>query len=522
MAAIDITNAGGGGGGGATQYLRITGAPGEIDATLRQVEDQAGDLSIFWLSLTEAQFTGSFISKTNNVWWKGFDAANNPRLEMYHNSQGIWLDNLSAPTIGPNTPLTEEFIFRTYDATNTALQKALVIKKGGQISLRKDDFYTTQNVAVINTQTPASNWSIAIVPGGTGAFMLAAPDGTTTGGNARGLLAVDLQMSRTAANQVASANTSFIGAGSGNRNNSNSSFIGSGVSNTITNNNQLIQGDFIGAGNNNVINLSNGKNVIVGGTNNTIDNFSQNDFIGGGLGNYIAGGVDYSVITGGQSNTNSAIRSVINGGQTNTTSGIFATTNGGNNNTSSGQYSSILGGQNGTASASFSAILGGLRGNAYLYGQKAHASGRFSIDGDAQGSEAILRLVDGFTDAQTKEIYLDGSSLRITGPTNSAMTVNIDIVAIVTAISGTATGVTVGDMFSQNEICAYKNIGGTGTVVGSHSIHKLHDASMAACDTAFATTGAALQVNFLGPNFAGGGTVTLRIVAKARIVETRY
>ncbi len=89
-------------------------------------------------------------------------------------------------------------------------------------------------------------------------------------------------------------------------------------------------------------------------------------------------------------------------------------------------------------------------------------------------------------------------------------------------MSGTATGVNVGGMFSQNEICAYKNIAGTGTVVGSQSIQKLHDASMAACDTAFATTGAALQVFFTGPNFAGGGTVTLRVVAKARIVETRY
>jgi hypothetical protein len=77
-------------------------------------------------------------------------------------------------------------------------------------------------------------------------------------------------------------------------------------------------------------------------------------------------------------------------------------------------------------------------------------------------------------------------------------------------------------MFSQNTIVAVKNVAGTTSVVNFHSIHKLHDASMTSCDTGYLPTGTALTVNFLGPNFSGGGTVNLRIVVKARIVETRY
>lgn len=344
-----------------------------------------------------------------------------------------------------------------------------------------------------------TNINAAIIPKGTGAIVADIADGAATGGNARGTYAVDFQMQRNNANQVASGSVSAIISGYNNR--------------------VVASGGFIGAGGNNAITAGFDQAIVSGG-NNTIS-ASESGFIGAGNACSVSG--RYSAIITGFQNSISGESSFIGSGSGNTVSGNQAVCLGGSTNLASGAQSAILGGQNGTASAQYSAVLGGFRGNAYLYGQKAHANGRFTIDGDAQGSEAILRLVDGFTDAQTKEIYLDGSSLRITGPTNSAMTVNIDIVAIVTAISGTATGVNVGDMFSQNSLCAYKNLAGTGSIVGTpYSIHKLHDTSMTACDTTFTVTGAALQVNFLGPNFAGGGTVTLRIVAKARIVETRY
>lgn len=376
----------------------------------------------------------------------------------------------------------------------------------------------TQATSSFTATNAATNVNAALVPKGTGAIVAQIPDGTTAGGNARGSYAVDFQMQRTNSNQVALGANSGILSGRYNRVDADRSVVGGGAVNIITSTSgaSIICGGFT-----NTIS-DQGLSFIGGGDNQTISGSGRSHFIGGGGTNSVSGSGIGSFIGGGTGHTISSNYGTIVGGEGINVSGTNAFSGGGKNNLSSGSYSAILGGEFQTASAQYSAILGGLRANAYLYGQKAHANGRFTIDGDAQGSEAILRLNDGFTDAQTKEIYLDGSSLRITGPTNSAMTVNIDIVAIVTAITGTATGVTVGDMFSQNEICAYKNIGGTGTNVGSYSIHKIHDASMAACDTAFATTGAALQVFFTGPNFAGGGTVTLRIVAKARIVETRY
>jgi hypothetical protein len=73
---------------------------------------------------------------------------------------------------------------------------------GNSVSIAKDPTATTQDTAVIKSSD--TNAGIAIVPNGTGAITASIPDGTATGGNARGNRAVDLQMNRSAADQVAS------------------------------------------------------------------------------------------------------------------------------------------------------------------------------------------------------------------------------------------------------------------------------------------------------------------------------
>ena len=61
------------------------------------------------------------------------------------------------------------------------------------------------NVAITN-QHSETNSSIVLTPKGTGAFIVGPkPDGTTTGGNARGAGAIDIQTSRSIATHVASA-----------------------------------------------------------------------------------------------------------------------------------------------------------------------------------------------------------------------------------------------------------------------------------------------------------------------------
>ena len=65
--------------------------------------------------------------------------------------------------------------------------------------------------------TGAVNIPFVITPRGTGAFIVGPmPDGTATGGNARGARAVDLQTARSAATQVASGVGAVIFGGSGN------------------------------------------------------------------------------------------------------------------------------------------------------------------------------------------------------------------------------------------------------------------------------------------------------------------
>jgi len=81
-------------------------------------------------------------------------------------------------------------------------------------------FTEAQNTAAPNATVPvdsltavsaAANADVSIRPKGSGAFTLAIPDNTTTGGNKRGTRSVDLQTNRTSATQVASGNNSVVG-----------------------------------------------------------------------------------------------------------------------------------------------------------------------------------------------------------------------------------------------------------------------------------------------------------------------
>ena len=80
----------------------------------------------------------------------------------------------------------------------------------------------TVYVDSLTAAASSTNADIAIVPKGTGAFMLDIPDNTSTGGNKRGANAVDLQTLRSSASQVASGTGSFT-VGDGNTSSGNGS-----------------------------------------------------------------------------------------------------------------------------------------------------------------------------------------------------------------------------------------------------------------------------------------------------------
>ena len=106
----------------------------------------------------------------------------------------------------------------------------------------------TVNHASIAATGGTTNVSVSIVPKAAGAFCLAVPDGTATGGNARGANAVDLQTSRTTAAQVASGTASFT-AGVNNTA-SNTGCVACGSSNTASGTNSFAFGTLCTAGGN--------------------------------------------------------------------------------------------------------------------------------------------------------------------------------------------------------------------------------------------------------------------------------
>jgi hypothetical protein len=106
--------------------------------------------------------------------------------------------------IGGGTGSTDNSILRSDGTGGSTLQdSAFIIADNATASPNN-----TVNHASIQATGGTTNVSVSIVPKGTGAFMLQVPDGTSTGGNARGANAIDLQTSRTSATQVASGSGS--------------------------------------------------------------------------------------------------------------------------------------------------------------------------------------------------------------------------------------------------------------------------------------------------------------------------
>ena len=438
-----------------------------------------------------------------------------------------------------------DFSIRRYNDTGTFVDAPLSINRAnGRVSVNErllvesDSTVATQTSSVIQSST--TNANLVIAPNGTGALIADIPDGTATGGNARGQYAVDLQMIRSNAIQVAAGDYSIV-IGSNNRsvssyataigyNNTAQGFFGTaiGVGNSTGDTSAVAIGESNSAGAENSVSL--GKLNICNAKWATIT---------GGLSNNQ--GSQYGVISGGQSNTASTgTHATVVGGQSNTASGQWAVVSG-YNNTSSGN-SAFAGGREGTVSsaqASFAfgrscnasqknSIATGEGANAYLFAMKTHSGvGGFVFNGECQNSELIACRSQTLTTAATTVLSLDGSgttNLIIPNGNNRAWNVTIKYVATVTLITGTATGVTVGDTKSQNIEIGFKRVGGTSSLVGagSYSIAQ-EDASMNTA-TLVPTAGGSqeLALTFTAPTFAGGGSVTCRVVAKVELTEVAW
>lgn len=155
-------------------------------------------------------------------------------------------------TIGGSTGSTDNAVLRA-DGTGgaTAQDSSFVIADLATASPNN-----TVNHASLQAIGPTTNVSASVVPKGNGAFILSVPNGASSGGNARGASAVDLQLSRTDATHVASGSSSFVvgirnvasGArsmvfGSQNTGSGDDSFVG-GANNTASSAYATVAGGF--------------------------------------------------------------------------------------------------------------------------------------------------------------------------------------------------------------------------------------------------------------------------------------
>lgn len=276
----------------------------------------------------------------------------------------------------------------------------------------------TVNVDSLTPNAATTNADAAIVPKGTGALLAAIPDNTAAGGNKRGTNSIDLQTTRTNADQVASGNCSVVigsnskassnqgvaigigalASGTGVALNSNSNITGanaiaSGVGSFAVNGG-LSQGNwsfaigrsvasglnsFAGAGYYGPNTASGGYGSLAIGEANTASGPSS---VSLGSSNIASGS---KAVALGQSNTASAAYSLVNGGRSNTSSSLYAAISGGFKNLSQGIAGFIGGGNcnsicNSTSGClAFGAVVAGGVGNNTTGGTWTLASGCFTV-----------------------------------------------------------------------------------------------------------------------------------------------
>lgn len=163
-------------------------------------------------------------------------------------STGVWqkIDNSDkegyATIEDEGNPLTQRstinFVGAGVSAADSGGKTVVTIAAGGLTKFTEAENTSAPNGTVyvdsLTAAASSTNADIAIVPKGTGAFMLDIPDNASTGGNKRGAGAVDLQTARNSANHVASGANSFSVGTSNESSGSHSITLGTGNASTST------------------------------------------------------------------------------------------------------------------------------------------------------------------------------------------------------------------------------------------------------------------------------------------------
>ncbi len=334
-------------------------------------------------------------------------------------------------------------------------------------------FTPSQNTAAPNNTVNASrllvdaastNADAVIQPKGTGAIVAQLPDGAAAGGNKRGPNAVDLQTNRTVATSVASGTESVV--------------IG-GHRNTASNTNSTALGG--------LVNTASGVcSVTVGGASNTASG-------------------DASFATG-RSAIASGVSSFAGGGG----SGSGSTASGdhsfafGQRNTASGTHALAFGAD--CEAASSFAI--GVAAKSTQARQLAHASGQFSVVGDAQYERYVVyRVTTNATPAELAAAGTPATTTRIAIANDSTYAFEALVVARRTDADNESAGYKITGVIDNNA--------GTTALVGTPTVTVLAE-DTAAWDIAVTAdnTNDALVFTVTGEN-----AKTIRWVATVHLTK---
>ncbi len=359
---------------------------------------------------------------------------------------------------------TINFIGATVTEDPTGVAKVTIT--GVTFWTESESSATQQNTRWIPNNA-AADVSAVIQPKGTGANLAQRPDGAAAGGNARGQYATDWQKSRSNAAHVASGNQSTIGGGRNNQ--------ATGLDSTIS-----------------------------GGRENNASGINAN--ISGAYRSTASG--QYTSIGGGDGNQATAYGSVVCGGVTGVASGVYAV---------------VVGGQNNTANASYAEVSGGRYSLAYIQACRAKSGGSLNSDNssDAQLMEVVAGRKAALAASGTMQAAVDYSGSVFATPQGAARwMIMAEHIVTVVAITGTATGITVGDTWAQMDAFAIKKDAGVVTQVGAiTNLFQQNDAGLAGSTITYAYTTGTVRPTYTAPAFAGGGTITVKINTLLYITE---
>ena len=295
---------------------------------------------------------------------------------------------------------------------------------------------TTITVVSLTPNGAASDMSIALVPKGTSGSLLGAiPNNLSSGGNARGTGAVDWQLTRSSAAQVASGVSATITGGLNNTASGNYS-VASGRGNTAAAQ----------------------DSAVVGGTGNFITSGASNSICGGN--SHTIGAAATNSVAFGSSHTLGSADAQSAFGKLHTLTGLYNTALGFNNSVS-GQ-SSTAAGEGHSLDADNSTALGLNGTSRTMKGSLAFASGQRSSVGDAQRLDAMLRKQT--TNATQTPLTSTGGAAASTNQFKLPTTGVIKLTAHVTAINRGTGDVSVWEITA---VC--KQVSGTVSLVGAQT-----------------------------------------------------